>query len=711
MRDLIVLLVIFFKLAISTLAEIHCDTNCFGQHELNSEFRTLRQRRRSSSSSSNDKSSSKSSKSSKSGKYSKLSSSNYTETSNSSNDSSKSSKKSSDSSADSSKSYSSEDSSKSEKTSSDSSDDSSKSKKKRSDSSDDSSKSIKKRSDSSDDLLKLEQKKWHVSEDKKASKSANLSDASLNSKTKRSTSSDDWSKLEKVNLSFSSIDEVSLEENVSIDVNDELFLSYVYRSKTNIASKDPFLKREENNRSDSVPKFLDFFFSNDSPESKMMDDLDDHVTFEPMHSFMDRIQSRTKVINKSPNTEILSSPTATPNGGDKYSSLLLSPSAISTDIARKKPLLERKENNGPRPEPNFLSVFFSNDSSNSRIVDDFDDDTSFEPISELTNPMESRKEFIDRPSTADLTLLPIVAGTIRARMPTLVPMDSLKTLASTAPKSLPSTKPTQMPSVTPTPLPSGVPTYFPAISPTLSPLTEPSTFPSVKLTLPPTSFHEARSSRITDLIVRVSKESSMSTEPLFIDGTPQSSSLFFLLHTDPMQVNPFMEKKVIQRYALISFYYSTLGGEWIISNFWLSDKDECQWYGVTCNDENSVVELKLDENELKGTLPDTLGLFFDLENLNIDDNRVSGSIPSSIGNLKKIVAIDVDTNFLGGSLPDELYDLSELQILDIDTNTFTGSISSRIKKLKNLFFVQISFNYFSGEIPEEISNLSNLGKL
>ena len=67
-----------------------------------------------------------------------------------------------------------------------------------------------------------------------------------------------------------------------------------------------------------------------------------------------------------------------------------------------------------------------------------------------------------------------------------------------------------------------------------------------------------------------------------------------------------MQRILIQRYSLIVLYYATNGANWFDNEGWLSDSDECDWYGVTCNDSGFVTGLQLDGNNLIGTIPSNI---------------------------------------------------------------------------------------------------------
>jgi len=58
---------------------------------------------------------------------------------------------------------------------------------------------------------------------------------------------------------------------------------------------------------------------------------------------------------------------------------------------------------------------------------------------------------------------------------------------------------------------------------------------------------------------------------------------------------------VLERQILSDFYESTNGTNWLIQTDWLSDKSVCDWYGVFCDDNQHVVEIKLSTNMVAGS--------------------------------------------------------------------------------------------------------------
>jgi hypothetical protein len=73
--------------------------------------------------------------------------------------------------------------------------------------------------------------------------------------------------------------------------------------------------------------------------------------------------------------------------------------------------------------------------------------------------------------------------------------------------------------------------------------------------------------------------------------------------------------KFYQRYALAVFYFALGGGSWNVCyrgdlkcdntrfGFWLSDRDECNWLGVSCNDNGLVTHLDFGELFLSLVFP------------------------------------------------------------------------------------------------------------
>ena len=89
-------------------------------------------------------------------------------------------------------------------------------------------------------------------------------------------------------------------------------------------------------------------------------------------------------------------------------------------------------------------------------------------------------------------------------------------------------------------------------------------------------------------------------------SSPQHAAYGWLLQDTKQNLN-LPNDRILQRYALATLYYSTNGDSWSVSNNWLSSQNECTWYtsfvGYVCDSENHYMELDLQGNNLKGSLP------------------------------------------------------------------------------------------------------------
>ncbi|MEN8219915.1 MAG: S8 family serine peptidase [Pseudomonadota bacterium] len=160
--------------------------------------------------------------------------------------------------------------------------------------------------------------------------------------------------------------------------------------------------------------------------------------------------------------------------------------------------------------------------------------------------------------------------------------------------------------------------------------------------------------------------------------------------------------------ALVAFYDSTNGTQWLNNEGWLEKNEACSWYGVTCSG-GHVSKLWLSENQLTGSIPSELGNFTKLESLGLSENQLTGSIPTELGKLINLWDLGLSNNELSGSIPSELGKLINLRDLGLSNNQLTGSIPTELGKLINFEFLWLDGNELCGEIPVDLKNLSNIG--
>ncbi len=209
---------------------------------------------------------------------------------------------------------------------------------------------------------------------------------------------------------------------------------------------------------------------------------------------------------------------------------------------------------------------------------------------------------------------------------------------------------------------------------------------------------------------------------------------------------------VIYEHALLSLVRQNVAGGF---GGWLSDRrgwnadsgvPVCEWEGVTCgggdgNEDGAgdgpraIVELRLPNVGLSGTIPPELGLLRDLEILSLSGNMLRGSIPRELADLEKLVTLDLTGCFLTGTLPQTfgstylvsllLADnaisgrffqdgdsphLRSIQEIRMENNLLTGTIHGpTLSKMTELHSLSLSDNDLSGLIPgEELGSMPSL---
>ncbi len=124
-----------------------------------------------------------------------------------------------------------------------------------------------------------------------------------------------------------------------------------------------------------------------------------------------------------------------------------------------------------------------------------------------------------------------------------------------------------------------------------------------------------------------------------------------------------------------------------------------------------LLSLRLNENQLTGSIPDQLGLSERLDTLVLSDNELTGPIPAQFESLDSLSWLDLGNNELTGPIPSELGDLDSLRFLDLAGNELTGSVPTELGNLANLTVLYLDDNVLTGPLPAELGGLSRLTRL
>ncbi|GAB4822541.1 hypothetical protein N2152v2_009587 [Parachlorella kessleri] len=126
--------------------------------------------------------------------------------------------------------------------------------------------------------------------------------------------------------------------------------------------------------------------------------------------------------------------------------------------------------------------------------------------------------------------------------------------------------------------------------------------------------------------------------------------------------------------ALLQFKDSLSNGAAVLSDWSGDSNNTCQWSGITCDANASVVGMHLSGRNLIGTIPASgWTLPPSLQALNVSHNRIYGTLPSSWTLPAHLAGLDLSSNQLSGSLPAN-WALPGLELAQLDNNQLAGSL-------------------------------------
>jgi len=252
------------------------------------------------------------------------------------------------------------------------------------------------------------------------------------------------------------------------------------------------------------------------------------------------------------------------------------------------------------------------------------------------------------------------------------------------------------------------------------------------------------------------------------DGSPQAQA-FQWMEEDPA-LGGYIEERLLDRFALSTFYYATDGKRWADNMGWLEyGVHECNWTSTKVYDfyqysyDEEVIDVTegasrckpcstddtewckrdiiLFGNKVSGTLPEELFLMRSLEGIVLDVNELSYTIPTEIGILtgasenvlpvacfepilftnicnQRLSSHHPDLRILGlgrnsvqGTVPSQIGLMRSLMELGTDANQLEGTFPTEITQLSRLRYAYFDQNQFSGTLPTEIGLLSELEDL
>ncbi|CAB9504842.1 Leucine Rich Repeat [Seminavis robusta] len=213
------------------------------------------------------------------------------------------------------------------------------------------------------------------------------------------------------------------------------------------------------------------------------------------------------------------------------------------------------------------------------------------------------------------------------------------------------------------------------------------------------------------------------------ETSPQSRAYAWLMDDPNRETYP--ERKILQRFALATFYYSTGGPNWDINDNWMNHSlDECKdWFFRTetdgldpttrddkiiitspCDTSGNYQYLLMSGNNLAGRVPEEIGMLSGLLVFDYfkNDGLEGSTIPTEIGLLTNLLRLSADRNFHGGTVPTEIGMMTSLIEVYLGYNPFPSPIPSEIANIKSLQKLNLNRAGFTGTFPSELYTLTNM---
>ncbi|GKV22023.1 hypothetical protein SLEP1_g31926 [Rubroshorea leprosula] len=92
----------------------------------------------------------------------------------------------------------------------------------------------------------------------------------------------------------------------------------------------------------------------------------------------------------------------------------------------------------------------------------------------------------------------------------------------------------------------------------------------------------------------------------------------------------------------------------------------------------------------------------------LSNNNLQGSIPESICDATNLQVLDLSNNSLNGAIPQCLNEMESLNVLDLSRNNLSGNISDKFSSNCSLQTLNLTRNHLEGKVPRSLTNCARL---
>ncbi|XP_059310217.1 LRR receptor-like serine/threonine-protein kinase RPK2 [Lycium ferocissimum] len=156
----------------------------------------------------------------------------------------------------------------------------------------------------------------------------------------------------------------------------------------------------------------------------------------------------------------------------------------------------------------------------------------------------------------------------------------------------------------------------------------------------------------------------------------------------------------------------------ILSSWRSNNSSYCSWYGISCNSNSRISELRIRGNKTNAASctnnPELALHAFGVRRKSClsMNGKLVGNLSPIIGFLKELRVLSLPFNDLTGEIPDQIWGLKNLDVLDLEGNSFQGHFSSYdFSGLRKLRVVNLGFNRIVGRFPPSLAKCRFLSVL
>jgi len=120
----------------------------------------------------------------------------------------------------------------------------------------------------------------------------------------------------------------------------------------------------------------------------------------------------------------------------------------------------------------------------------------------------------------------------------------------------------------------------------------------------------------------------------------------------------------------------------------------------SCEQWQKLEVIRLDDNDLTGSIPESVCTMNSAKQFDVKRNIMSGSIPSCVDKLTAMRSLKLSDNKFTGTMPEALHAMTNLQKLFIDGNFFSGNPLVVFDEIQSLEFVYAEDNEFHGLLDD-----------